>query len=123
MIVSTKTNQIDFFVTFFAKNSNFQKKMNSQFLMLQREVISRLNFAINVNQSLNQIIKDNSFRAHLSNKFENDQDRNQSLKTFSKIILKRSRRREVDRKCIFVEQFVEIKKQKEFVLIIHFKNV
>ena len=90
--------------------------------MFQREVICRLNFAINVNQSLNHIIKDNSFRAHLSNEFENDQNRNQSFKTFLKNILKRSRRREVDKKCTFIEQFVEIKKQKEFVLIIHFKN-
>ena len=84
--------------------------MNFQFLMLQREIIFRLNFAINVNQSLNQIIKDNSFRTHLSNEFENDQDKNQSLKTFFKIILKRSRRGEVDRKCTLIEQFVEIKK-------------
>ena len=59
----------------------------------------------------------------MSNEFKNDQNKNQSLKTFFKIILKRSRRREVDRKCTFIEQFVEIKKQKELVLIIHFKNV
>ena len=123
MIVLTKTNQIDFFVTSFAKNSNFQKKMNSQFLMFQREIISRLNFAINVNQCLNQTIKNNNFRIHLSNEFENDQNKNQSHKTSFKIILKRSRRWEIDRRCTFIEQFVEIKKQKEFVLIIHFKNV
>ena len=81
--------------------------MNSQFLMLQREVIFCLSFATNVNQSLNQTIRDNSFRAHLSNEFENDQDKNQSLKTFFKIILKRSRRREVDRRYTLIEQFVE----------------
>ena len=74
-----------------------------------------MNFTINVNQNQSQTIKHDNFQIHLSKKFENDLNKNLTLKTFSNIILKRFRRREVDKRCTFIEQFIEIEKQKKFI--------